>query len=142
MRTNACGDSPGFEAARRWPARLRRAALVAMVQAAPGPALEAFELDVAGELARHGEASPEAFSFMRRALGVKAMDLAEMLDVTPETVSRWEHGQQPIDRGAAAILSAMVVDRLEGRTTALDSLKALQRPEPLPRVVRLFRKSA
>jgi putative zinc finger/helix-turn-helix YgiT family protein len=108
----------------------------------PGPALEAFELDVAGELARHGEASAEAFSFMRRALGVKAVELAELLDVTPETVSRWEHGRQPIDRGAAALLSTMVVDRLEGRTTALDRLKTLLKPEPLPRLVRLVPRHA
>jgi DNA-binding transcriptional regulator YiaG len=82
--------------------------------------LEAFELDVAGELARHGEASSEAFGFMRRAMGVRAVDLAKLLDVTPETVSRWEHGRQPIDRGAAALLLAMVVDRVEGRTTTND----------------------
>jgi putative transcriptional regulator len=94
------------------------------------------ELGAAGELARHGEVSAEAFGFMRRALGVRAVELAEWLDVTPETVSRWEHGRQPIDRGAAAILSAMVLDRLEDRTTTLDRLKALIKPEPLPKLVR------
>ena len=107
-----------------------------------GPDLQALELRIAGELARHGEVAAEAFSFMRRVLGVRAMDLAEYLDVTPETVSRWEHGKQPIDRGAAALLSAMVVDRLEGRTTTLDRLKTLLKPEPLPRLVRLVPRHA
>ena len=94
------------------------------------------ELWAAGELARHGEASAESFGFMRRALGVKALDLAELLAVAPETVSRWEHGRLPIDRGAVALLSAMVLDRLEGRTTTLDGLKALLNPDPLPALVR------
>ncbi|MBI5543085.1 MAG: helix-turn-helix domain-containing protein [Deltaproteobacteria bacterium] len=100
-------------------------------------AVGVLELGAAGELARHGEVSAEAFSFMRRALGVRAVELAELLDVTPETVSRWEHGRQPIDRGAAALLSSMVLDRLEGQTTTLDRLKTLLKPEPLPKLVRL-----
>ena len=107
-----------------------------------GPDLQALELRIAGELARHGEVAAEAFSFMRRVLGVRAMDLAEYLDVTPETVSRWEHGKQPIDRGAAALLSAMVVDRLEGRTTTVDRLKTLLQPRRLPRLVRLVPRHA
>jgi DNA-binding transcriptional regulator YiaG len=100
-------------------------------------ALGVLELGTAGELARHGEVSAEAFSFMRRALGVKALEFAELLAVAPETVSRWEHGRLQIDRGAAALLSAMVIDRLEGRTATLDSLKALLKPDPLPPLVRL-----
>lgn len=103
----------------------------------PGPALESFELNAAGELARHGEVSAEVFGFLRRAMGVRAVELAELLDVTRETVSRWEHGHQPVERRAAALLSAMVLDRLEGRTTTLDRLKALLKPEPLPKLVRL-----
>lgn len=103
----------------------------------PLQALEAFDLEVAEELARHGEVSAEAFSFMRRTLGMKAADLAELLDVTPGTVSRWENGHEPIERRAAALLCALVLDRVEGRTGTLDRLRALLRPEPLPRVVRL-----
>lgn len=103
----------------------------------PGPALELFELEVAGELARHGEVSPEAFRFMRKALGFPAVELADLLDVAHETVSRWEHGRLPIERRAAALLSALVLDRLEGRTSTLDRLKALLKPEPLPSLVRL-----
>jgi putative zinc finger/helix-turn-helix YgiT family protein len=103
----------------------------------PGPALEAFDVAVAGELARHGVVSAEAFAFMRRAIGMMARDLAELLDVAPETVSRWEHGKLPLERGPFALLAAIVLDRLEGRTTTLDRLKALLKPEPLPKLVRL-----
>jgi putative zinc finger/helix-turn-helix YgiT family protein len=102
-----------------------------------GPDLEAFDLAVAGELASHGVGSAEAFSFMRRAMGMTGRDLAELLDVAPETVSRWEHGKLPLDRGPVALLSAMVLDQLEGRTTTLDRLKALLKPKSLPKQVRL-----
>jgi hypothetical protein len=52
-------------------------------------------------------------------------------------VSRREHGKLPLERGPFALLLAMVLDRLEGRTTTLDRLKALLKPEPLPKLVRL-----
>jgi len=103
----------------------------------PGPAMGAFELDAAAELARHGEMSAETFAFMRRALGLKAVELAELLDVAHETVSRWERAHLAVERRAAALLAAMVLDRIEGRTTTLDRLRALLKPEPLPHLVRL-----
>ncbi|HCF56532.1 MAG TPA: hypothetical protein DFS52_00855 [Myxococcales bacterium] len=34
---------------------------------------------------------------MRRALGLRSRDLAELLDVSPETVSRWENATRPVD---------------------------------------------
>jgi putative zinc finger/helix-turn-helix YgiT family protein len=108
----------------------------------PGPALEAFDVAIAGELARHGEVSAEAFAFMRRAIGMTARELAELLDVTPETVSRWEHGKRQLERGPFALLAEMVLDRLEGRTTTLDRLKALLKPDPLPKLVRLVPRMA
>jgi putative zinc finger/helix-turn-helix YgiT family protein len=100
-------------------------------------ALGVLEMGTAAELARHGEVSAESFGFMRRALGMKASELAELLDVTHETVSRWEHGHQPVERRAVALLSAMVLDRVEGRSTTLERLRALLKPEPLPRLVRV-----
>ncbi len=107
-----------------------------------GADIEAFELEVAAELARHGELPADAFRFARRTLGMRAVDLAELLDVTAETVSRWENGKQAIDRRAAALLSSMVLDREEGRTSTLDRLKALKEPSPLPKLVRLVPRAA
>jgi DNA-binding transcriptional regulator YiaG len=99
--------------------------------------LAALNMAIAGELARHGEMSGESFRFMRKALGMRALELAELLDVTHETVSRWEHERLPVERRAAALLSAMVLDRLEGRTATLDRLKTLLKPDPLPKLVQL-----
>lgn len=107
-----------------------------------GADLETFEVEVAAELARHGELPADAFRFMRRVLGMKAAELGELLDVTPETVSRWENEKQAIERRAAALLSSMVLDKVEGRTSTLDRLKALREPSPLPRLVRLVSRPA
>lgn len=102
-----------------------------------GTVIEAFDLAVAGELAMHGETSPDAFLFMRRVLGLKAFELAELLSVAHETISRWEHGHQPIDRGSGVLLAAMVLDRLEGRSTTFERLSFLRKPVPLPALVEL-----
>lgn len=107
-----------------------------------GQDVESFELDVAAEFARHGQLPADAFRYMRRVLGLKAAELAELLDVTPETISRWENEKQSIERRAAALLSAMVLDKLEGRTSTLDRLKALMKPSRLPRLVRLVPRQA
>jgi putative zinc finger/helix-turn-helix YgiT family protein len=102
-----------------------------------GPALEKLELRAAVELAKAGESSPEVMRFMRKALGMKAAELAALLDLTPETVSRWETGKQPLEHRAMAVLGSLVIERSEGRTAVLDTLKALQKPRKLGRVVKL-----
>jgi putative zinc finger/helix-turn-helix YgiT family protein len=102
-----------------------------------GPALERFELRAAVELAKAGATSGEVMRFMRKALGFRAIDLAELLDVAPETLSRWETGKQPIEHRAMALLDSLVLERNEGRTTTLDSLRALKKPKPLGKKVKL-----
>ena len=47
---------------------------------------------------------------MRKAVGLPAVTLAELLDTSPETVSRWERGVSHIDRAAFAILAG--IDRI------------------------------
>ena len=54
-----------------------------------GPGLGAFERAITLELARGGEVGPEGFRWLRKAAGLKAVRLAELLDVTPMQVSRW-----------------------------------------------------
>lgn len=99
--------------------------------------IERFELHVAGKLADSGVSSGEAFRFMRKALGMRAVDLAGLLDVAPETVSRWETDKRSADRGAVALLGALVRDMLEGRTSTLDGLQALREPRPLAKTIRI-----
>ncbi len=98
-----------------------------------GPALEGFELRVAVELARAGESTGAAMRFMRKTVGLRAAEFAGLVDVTPETVSRWENDKQSLDHRAMAVLASVVLDRFERRSTMLDTLRALQHPRKLAR---------
>lgn len=92
------------------------------------------ELTIAAELARRGIRTGEAFRFMRKALGLKSNALAELFDLQPETVTRWEKGTQTLDPRAFALLGSVVVDRLAGREElALERLRALRAPLKAPR---------
>jgi putative zinc finger/helix-turn-helix YgiT family protein len=95
-----------------------------------GEAIERFELTAAGWFARQGVYSGEVFKFMRKTLGLKATELAELLDVSVETISRWEQGHRPADRKALSILGSLVLDRNKGEESTLKRLRALHNPPP------------
>lgn len=99
--------------------------------------LERFDLHVADRLARAGVATGRAFRFMRNALQLRAQDLAQLLDLSPETLSRWENDKRPVDRSALTVLAACVTDALAGRTATLDTLRALRTPWSLDGSVRI-----
>ena len=94
-----------------------------------GEASARFELQVAAELAPRGLRSGEAFRFMRKALGMKAAELAEVMNVAAETLSRWENGQREVDWPEFMVLGFLVDDKLAGRTTVLARAKALAEPQ-------------
>lgn len=93
-----------------------------------GEILERFELAIAHALTVRGISSGPAFRFIRKALGFRLRDIAPLLDVAPETLSRWETEQRPVDRSAMALLGALADNRLAGRTTTLNRLRALDKP--------------
>jgi DNA-binding XRE family transcriptional regulator len=74
---------------------------------------------------------------MRKAIGLSATALAELLDVSMETVSRWEHGGRDAPLPAVAALGAMVIDYADGSTTTADRLRALRKGPRLAKVVRV-----
>src|SRR5947209_7675775 len=59
----------------------------------PAGALAEFELSVALTLARSGSRMPDAIKFMRKAAGLRATDLGELLGLTAEHLSRIENGK-------------------------------------------------
>jgi DNA-binding transcriptional regulator YiaG len=107
-----------------------------------GDSLRRFEVAVALTLAERGMVSGRAFQFMRRALGMRAVDLAELLDVAPETISRWEAGARDVDRAAWTALAGLVVDRAEGRDRVISILRALGEPRKQPKNIRVDSKPA
>jgi putative zinc finger/helix-turn-helix YgiT family protein len=93
-----------------------------------GEDLRRFELAVARKLADLGEPNGEAFRLMRKSIGVKAVELAQLLNVAPETLSRWENGKLAMDEGAFLILGDLVEDHCTGNLRTLQRLKALREP--------------
>src|SRR5450432_1223487 len=57
--------------------------------------------EAAAGLVERGIRTWKEFRFVRRVADLPANDVAAMLDVTPETISRWEHGKLPIPKLAA-----------------------------------------
>lgn len=102
-----------------------------------GPDAERFELNVARALAEAAVTSGEAVKFMRKAAGMRAIDLAELLGVVPETVSRWETDRTVIDRSALAVVAMLVLDRANGTSRTEDTLRALAEPKRLAKRVAL-----
>lgn len=96
-----------------------------------GPEMGRFEVNAAAWLAEQGISTHEAFRFMRKAIGLRAADLAGLLDVTPETVSHWETGKYALPRNAVALLGTIVVEHAAGRVTTLDRLRMLRDRPPL-----------
>jgi len=102
-----------------------------------GPGLGAFERAITLELARSGRVGPEGFRWLRKAAGLKAVRLAELLDVTPMQVSRWENGRKPLERRAVALVSALALEHIEGKAATRAVLEALAAGKKLPKSVRL-----
>jgi DNA-binding transcriptional regulator YiaG len=118
------------------PARACRVCGAVYVAAA---SLERVELAVACELAVHGPATGETFRYMRKALGMRASDLASLLGVTPETVSRWENEQRPVDGPTWITLGSLVLEKARRASSTLDRLRAMRdyRAPPRTRATRI-----
>jgi len=99
--------------------------------------IERFDAATALALAGAGADGGDVFRLMRKAIGLRAVDLAELLGVTPETLSRWETGKHPIDHGALALLALLVMDHAKGATSTLDALRARAHPHPLDKRIEL-----
>lgn len=99
--------------------------------------LVAAEDAVTLELVARGVRDAVVFKHLRKTLGLKATELADLLGVAAETVSRWENGHNEPDRAVWATLELLVEDHYAGRTTTRDRLRALaeaqtpRRPIPL-----------
>ena len=104
----------------------------------PGHALERVDIEIAGVLAERGPASGLTFRFMRKALGLRASVIASLMDVSAETISRWETSQRPVDVKAWVTLGTIVLERLGRTSSTLDRLTTLKKGlRELPKNVKL-----
>jgi DNA-binding transcriptional regulator YiaG len=91
-------------------------------------------LRVAAKLVDLGIATGEAFAYLRRALNLKATELAELLDVRPETISQWENGHVPVNRAAWGVLAALVDHEAGSTRSPIDHLRAAKNAKTPKRV--------
>lgn len=85
-------------------------------------------------ISKSARLTPEEVRFLRKSLGYSGADFAGLMGVTPETVSRWENGGQPIGTTADKLLRLAVahlqppdrypVERL--RTVGVEEPQALR----------------
>lgn len=99
--------------------------------------LGAFELAIARQLGQLGLREGEAFRFMRKAIGKRAIDLAQDLDSTPETISRWENGKTEIEPRAFLLLANLVEDKIRGANTTQELIRMLHEKPQKPQRIRL-----
>lgn len=88
-----------------------------------GEDLARAELIAASRLIDAGARSGALLSWTRRALGLLATDLAALLGITAETVSRWENDRVEPEPAIWNVVADLVADRLEGRTRTQDRLR-------------------
>ena len=95
---------------------------------------ERFDLAVAEILS---EATPtgDSFRFLRKVVGLRARDLARMLGIAGDTISRWENGKHAIDRAAFFVLGQIAREQRRCATSMRDLLVRGEMPKPLPRHV-------
>ncbi len=89
----------------------------------PAAVAHAIEVAIACKLITHGIVAPDAFAFIRKAAKLRAADLAQLLDVDPKSVSRWETGEVEIPRPAWATLAGLFVER--ARVPAMSTAEVL-----------------
>ncbi len=104
--------------------------------------LEQVEQREARALIETGVRDGAVFKFLRKVAGLKATDVAELLGVTPVTVSHWENGHSEPDLADWATLALLVEDHFAGRKTTLDRLRRLAEGRAPKRPVHLTLKLA
>lgn len=102
-----------------------------------GPDLGRAELLAGGEAIARGLRDGATLKFVRKALGLRAAELGELLDVSAETVSRWENGHRAAERSVWNTLADLAADKLGGRTITIERLRAPGKPRIPRQPVRL-----
>jgi putative zinc finger/helix-turn-helix YgiT family protein len=72
--------------------------------------------------------------YLRKYLGWSGADFATHMGMTPETISRWERGAEPIGPIADRLLRLMVATRDPIRDYPLDTLMTISKEQPVKAV--------
>ncbi len=86
------------------------------------------ELVIACQVANEAPPSGEGFNWLRRVLGLTGPELGKLLGVRFETISRWERGDVPVDRGAWLLTGGLVLERAGQPVDLLHRMETLPKP--------------
>lgn len=84
----------------------------------------AAEVAIAAAVAE-GPPSAAGLAFIRKALGLTAARLGELLAVRPETISRWENDAATFDRATWLTVGDLALERARRPSSALARLERL-----------------
>jgi putative zinc finger/helix-turn-helix YgiT family protein len=102
------------------------------------PRMEELHRLIAQEVAsKDARLTPQEIRFLRKYLGFSGVDFAATLDVTPETVSRWETGKKQMSPVAERALRLMVFVRAPIAEYPLERLAMVAQGEAMPLRMRL-----
>ncbi|MDP2340417.1 MAG: helix-turn-helix domain-containing protein [Deltaproteobacteria bacterium] len=115
---------------------------VPAVERVPGEVGVEFAVGQAAEVAiaaavAEAPPSPAGLLYIRRALGLTAARLAELLGVRAETISRWENAATPFDRAAWVAVGDLALERAGRPSSALSRMEALIAGREPPKRVRV-----
>ncbi|MET0403737.1 MAG: type II TA system antitoxin MqsA family protein [Cystobacter sp.] len=97
------------------------------------PRIEQLHRLIAQEVAdKEARLTPAEIRFLRKYLGFSGVDFAAVLDVTPETVSRWENGKKQMSPVSERALRLMVFVRAPITEYPLERLARVAQGEALP----------
>ncbi|MGH7270039.1 MAG: hypothetical protein ACREJ3_06370, partial [Polyangiaceae bacterium] len=87
--------------------------------------LAVMERFIMSKLCECGKPSKDGFKFLRTRSRIKAVDLARLIDVTPETISRWERedDKNEVPGSAWELVVTVAEEYLKGKTDTLDRLR-------------------
>jgi putative zinc finger/helix-turn-helix YgiT family protein len=83
-------------------------------------------------IAKPERLTPAEIRFLRKYLGWSGVDFAAHIGSTPETVSRWEHGNASMGVTADRLLRLMVASRQPKADYSLETLRIVARSQPKP----------
>lgn len=95
------------------------------------------ELEIASRLAEAGPISGASFRLLRSAARLRAVEVARLLGVAKETISRWESGKRGVEPLAWKLLAWIAVERQGGHATTQHRLENFLLAKPLKGTVRL-----
>lgn len=102
------------------------------------PRIEELHRLIAQEVAsKKARLTPQEVRALRKYLGFSGVDFAATLDVTPETVSRWETGKKQMSPVAERALRLMIFVRDPIAEYPLEKLAEVAQGEALPLRMRL-----